>query len=108
MNEQPLSRRDRIARVRMRVVAGAAALFIALFGGVVLAGRQPATKTAAAATPSSGSAATPTSTQTYSDDGSSSSDDGSGYSDDGSGYSNNSSGSSSTYSAPAPMTTRSS
>jgi hypothetical protein len=102
MNEKPQpSRRDRIGRVRMRVLAGGTALFLAALGAVSAFGRQPATKVAHAST-SSGSSGAASSTQTY-DDGSSSYDDGSSSSADGSSsYDNGGS-----Y-APTPMTSRSS
>ena len=90
MNEQRQpSRHDRIGRVRMRVLAGGTALFLAALGAVTAFGRQPATKVTHASTSSNSSAAA-TSTQTY-DDGSSSYD----------------TGGSSSY-APTPMTSRSS
>ena len=83
------TRHARIRRLRTRVVAGAAGVFLVALGGVAALGRQPATKVTHASTPTNDTA---TRTQTYDDD---------GYDDDGGGTS------SQTY-APAPMTSRSS
>ena len=96
MNEQPLSRRDRIARVRLRVAAGTTAVFLATLAGVVAVGRQPAARVATASASSTPAATT---TQTYQDDsGSTSSDYSSG----------DSSSATAPSSTPTPMTTRSS
>ena len=82
-------RNARISRVRARVVAGAAGVFLAALAAVAAFGRQPTAKFTHASATTGGTA---TQTQTYDDY---------GYSDDGGSSSNQ------TYS-PSPMTTRAS
>jgi hypothetical protein len=64
-------RHARIKHLRVRVVAGAAGVFLAALGAVAAFGRQPATTVTHASTSTSASN-TPTPTQTYDDYGSSS------------------------------------